>query len=213
MAFRVIRFSEPLFRKLWLDPKVSCEAIRARFDCSQHFLSKRARRMGLPSRAGWHVQPKIGGPEFVAMYEAGVAVADLCREFGWSHSGINDAVKRLGLAPRPHSSGVEYSLTVERYRAGIRIGGEEFRAMWVGNVRVESMAEYFGIDPQAVRRLAYRLGLPHRRKGQRVHLDVAEFKAARAQDELRAAMARSAAETAAALRARGLVNDRPGGAA
>lgn len=208
MAFRVVRFSPVLFRQMWLDASVPAAAIRARFDCSQDFLGKQARRMGLPDRRASAYRARIGGAEFEDMWRAGVRIEDLCVAFSCTQQGIHDAVTRLGLPRRPKGGGGRFLLTIERYRAGIRIGGDEFRAMWLADVSIAAMAAYFGIARASLKRVADELGLPARRMGRRRQPDVAEWREAVAAEALRAAMARSAAETRAAMMLSEMVDGR-----
>lgn len=205
MAYRHVAISIPVFRAMWLDLSVTCADIRARFDCSQEYLSRQAKRLGLPSRA-YQGRARIGGRDFAAMWTAGVKTQDMCDHFGCSRKGLEDAVKRLGLPQRPKGGLAEYLLTIDRYQRGIRIGGDEFRAMWAGYVALPDMAAYFGICTRAVADLARRLGLPARAMGRRKCPSLAQWRMRVAQDQLRVAMATAARVEQAALRRADMVD-------
>lgn len=205
MAYRRVRFSKPVFRAMWLDPAVSCAAMRVRFDCSQEYLTARAKEMGLPSRE--HQRPaRLEGSLLVEMWMAGVRVEDICAHFDCSRTGLSDAIDRLNLPKRPSGGGGVFMLTIDRFLRGIRIDGPEFRDMWASDVSLEAMAEYFGFSAKTVAVTARKLGLPRRPMGRGARIGLAEWTERRAADSLRAAMAETARREMAALNASEMVD-------
>lgn len=99
---------EPLWSRLDIPTKRIAEALGVTRSGLSH---KAIRSFGLPPRTGNRIPLKRGDDDlFRRMWEAGVAVEDIRKHFGYSMSGAVTTRRRaLGLPPRVRSSNGESS--------------------------------------------------------------------------------------------------------
>lgn len=191
MAHRVLRRDGKVFRAMWIDPRVPIAEIHAQFDVrDRDTLHRWARMLGLPPR-------KPGTPHIVRdvalmrdMWDAGVLGPDIAAHFGIAYTTLLVNAKTFGFARRPKGTGCRYQLSLDRYLAGIRIGGEDFAQMWRDGVGIASLEAHYGMERRGLTRLALSMGLPKRGPGDwRGHITVEAWQAARASERAQGSLA------------------------
>lgn len=103
---RVVKVSRPAFAALWADRSLTLADIGKRIGGLHPVnVGELGKRLGLPKRIGGP-KPRLNfGPEFVAMWRAGVKSRDMARYYGCSQPRISREVVARGLDPRLPQAG------------------------------------------------------------------------------------------------------------
>lgn len=94
------RIPRAAIRDAWGDTSLSSAEAATKLGISRSTLWKRAKAMGLPDRPQGHPQ-RITGPEFDAMWLAGVLGADIAAHYRCHVMTVHCEAKRRGLPARP----------------------------------------------------------------------------------------------------------------
>jgi len=131
----VKRISNADIRRAWLDGSITTAQAAASVGLHRVNLWRRAKALGLPRRRNGGPPVLFAGPEFVAMWCAGVGIADIAAHFGGRPTGVKDAARRLGLSrrPAPHRP-----IPLAQYRA--RCAEEALAARMAAAARQERQA-------------------------------------------------------------------------
>lgn len=94
--------TDDLIRSAWLRMEIPSERIAKAIGITRQGLSYRAKRMGLPSRAGNQASNKKGDDDlFRRMWQFGVHTGDMAEHFGYAHpSGVSIRRRMMGLPGR-----------------------------------------------------------------------------------------------------------------
>lgn len=134
---------------------------------------------------------RVSRAAFAAMWHDPAATTDqIAAAFGMHRSTVAPTGQRLGLPPRKTGTKPQ-------------IPREPFASLWMAGVAAAEIAREIGVSRNYTCVLAQRFGLPKRRRGARNVITLADYRAL----QLRAAMAASASETAAAMRMAEMVDN------
>lgn len=95
--------TDDLIRTAWLRMEIPSERIAGAIGITRQGLSYRAKRMGLPSRAGNQASNRRGDCDlFRRMWEFGVRTSDMAQHFGYGYAACVSVRRRnMGLPARP----------------------------------------------------------------------------------------------------------------
>lgn len=137
----------------------------------------------------------VSEAEFRRMWmDPSLSAAEIGRRLGITHQAVSHRARQRGLPPRKGPN-----VTARRRL----IDGPEFAAMWQASVSLTDLARLYGCSHGTVCNAARRMGLPPRYTNRWHMITLADYRAL----QLRAAMAASASETAAALRMAEMVDN------
>lgn len=94
------RISNAAIRKAWLDPDLTAGQAAAVVGLTRSNLWLRVKALGLPPRRPGRRETCPRGPEFVAMWRAGVRAADIAAHFGCHVLTVSRVAAELGLKKR-----------------------------------------------------------------------------------------------------------------
>jgi hypothetical protein len=179
------RVSDALVRRLWLRRSLSRAEAAARAGCSQSCLRRRAKALGLPSR-----HHAVGDDAIRAVWgDESLRREEMEARLGLAQSCIWKRAKAMGLPPR------------KRHRKGYPVFDRAlFRRMWLAGVSAAEIGREIGRHRTVVNDIAATMGFAPRPHGS-ARTPLEDFRA----DELRRAMARTAAAEQAAMKARGMM--------
>lgn len=95
--------TDDLIRSAWLRVDIPTKRIAGAIGITRQGLSYRARKMGLPSRAGNQASNRRGDDDlFCRMWTFGVHTGDMAEHFGYAYAACVSVRRRnMGLSARP----------------------------------------------------------------------------------------------------------------
>lgn len=133
---------------------------------------------------------RVSHAEFARMWaDRSLTRVQIAAALGISRQAVTDRARARGLPPRSDTGG----------RPPTRVNDADLRDMWAAGVSPREIAGLYGVSPGVIWRAAARLGLPPHDRAWMPKITLADWRAQRA-------LSRLAAETAAALRERDMVD-------